>query len=112
MASEMGVPLAGVVAAGWIGAFAVMSYGQWSRKRDRIVIVAALSVASLAILHSLIDFSLQIPGFAIGVFALVGAGLAQSLRSDRHLATPHDPPSTVVRGSDASGKDRNGLPLS
>jgi hypothetical protein len=96
MASEMGVPLAGVVVAAWFGAFAVMSYGLWSRKRDHIVVIAALSVASLAILHSLIDFSLQIPGFAIGVFALVGAGLAQSFRSDHGLATLRDPPSTAV----------------
>jgi O-antigen ligase len=104
IASEMGVPLAGVVVAGWVGAFAVMWYGLWSRKRDHIVVIAALSVASLAILHSLIDFSLQIPGFAIGVFALVGAGLAQSFRSDRGLATPHDPPSTAVRPPDTSDK--------
>jgi O-antigen ligase len=96
IASEMGVPLAGVVVAAWFGAFAVMSYGLWSRKRDHIVVIAALSVASLAILHSLIDFSLQIPGFAIGVFALVGAGLAQSFRSDHGLATLRDPPSTAV----------------
>jgi len=92
----MGVPLASVVVTAWVGAFAVMSYGLWSRKRDHIVIIAALSVASLAILHSLIDFSLQIPGFAIGVFALVGAGLAQSFRSDRGLATSHDPPPTIT----------------
>jgi O-antigen ligase len=96
IASEMGVPLASVVVAAWVGAFAVMSYGLWSRKRDHIVIIAALSVASLAIVHSLIDFSLQIPGFAIGVFALVGAGLAQSFRSDRGLATSHDPPPTIT----------------
>jgi O-antigen ligase len=92
MASEMGVPLASVVVAGWAGVFAVMSYGLWSRKRDHIVVNAALSVSTLAILHSLIDFSLQIQGFAMPVFALVGAGLAQSFRSDppstRELISP------------------------
>jgi O-antigen ligase len=88
LASEMGVPLASVVGAAWAGAFALMSYGLWRRKRDHMIVIAALSVASLAIVHSLIDFSLQIPGFAIGVFALVGAGLAQSFRSDRGLSTP------------------------
>jgi hypothetical protein len=31
----------------------------------------------------MIDFSLQIPGFALMVFALVGAGLAQSFRVTR-----------------------------
>jgi hypothetical protein len=32
--------------------------------------------------HSVIDFSLQIPGYAIVVFSLVGAGLAQSFSSN------------------------------
>src|SRR6266700_1471883 len=78
-----------------------------SRKRDHLVVIAALSVASLAVLHALIDLSLQIPGLAIGVFALVGAGLAQSLRSDRGMETPHDPPSTAVKPSDTSGTPRS-----
>ena len=34
-------------------------------------------------LHSLIDFSLQIPGYCIVVLALIGTGLAQSLGSVR-----------------------------
>ena len=38
-------------------------------------------IAILALAHSLIDFSLQIPGYAIVVFALLGAGLAQSFPS-------------------------------
>jgi hypothetical protein len=45
--------------------------------------VAALSVAVLAVLHSLVDFSLQIPGYAIPALALIGAGLAQSFASVR-----------------------------
>jgi O-antigen ligase len=80
IASDMGLPLAGMVVAGWAGAFAVLAFGLWTRKRDHIILVAALAVASLGILHSMIDFSLQIPGFAIVVFAIVGAGLAQSFR--------------------------------
>jgi hypothetical protein len=51
------------------------------RKRNLSVPVAALSVSMLAVLHSLVDFSLQIPGYAIVVFAIVGAGLSQSFRS-------------------------------
>ena len=47
--------------------------------------VAALAVASLAVLHSLIDFSLQIPGYAIVALALIGAGLAQSLPNPRDM---------------------------
>ena len=81
IASDMGLPLAGVVVAAWAGVFAVLGYGLWVRGRDHIIVVAALAVATLAIAHSLIDFSLQIPGFALVVFALVGAGLAQSFRT-------------------------------
>jgi hypothetical protein len=44
--------------------------------------VGALAVAILGLAHSIIDFSLQIPGYAIVVFALVGAGLAQSFSSN------------------------------
>ena len=83
IATEMGLPLAGVVVTGWIGAFAILAFGLWSRNREHIVVIAALAAAALAILHSLIDFSLQIPGVAITVFALVGAGLAQSFRTAR-----------------------------
>jgi O-antigen ligase len=83
IASDMGLPLAGVVTAAWAGIFAVLGYGLWARNRDHIIMVAALAIATLAVTHSLIDFSLQIPGFALVVFALVGAGLAQSFRMTR-----------------------------
>jgi hypothetical protein len=35
-------------------------------------------VALLGFLHSLVDFSLQIPGYLIPFFAIVGTALAQS----------------------------------
>jgi O-antigen ligase len=91
IASDMGLPLAALVIAGWAGIFAVLGFGLWSRHRDQIIVVAALATASLGILHSLIDFSLQIPGFALVVFALVGAGLAQSFSVVRP-AWPNRPP--------------------
>jgi hypothetical protein len=53
------------------------------RKRDIAIPTAAFAVAVIGLLHSLIDFSLQIPGFAVPVFALVGAGLVQSYSSVR-----------------------------
>jgi O-antigen ligase len=83
IAAEMGVPLAAVVVASWAGAFIILGFGLWNRNRDHILVIAALAVGGLAVLHSLIDFSLQIPGVAIVVFALVGAGLAQSFRAAR-----------------------------
>jgi hypothetical protein len=32
----------------------------------------------VSVAHTLIDFSLQIPGYSIVVFAILGAGIAQS----------------------------------
>jgi O-antigen ligase len=94
IASDMGLPLAGVVIAGWAGVFIVLSFGLWTRNRDQIIMVAALAIASLGILHSLIDFSLQIPGFALVVFSLVGAGLAQSFRISRSPSSAVESPPT------------------
>src|SRR5208282_3525306 len=83
IASDMGVPIAALVVFAWIVVFAVLIRGAFVRRRDLVVPVAALSVAILAVLHSLIDFTLQIPGYAIVALALVGAGLAQSLAASR-----------------------------
>jgi O-antigen ligase len=79
LASEVGLPLAGTVYVAWVIIFCVLVHGIRSRQRDMIIPLAAFSVSIIANLHSFIDFSLQIPGYAIVVFALVGAGLAQSL---------------------------------
>ena len=85
LAAEAGLPLACIVVIGWMIAFGVLAHGVRTRRRDRIIPAAALSVGLLAALHSLVDFSLQIPGFAIVVFGLLGAGIAQSLlRSDTY----------------------------
>jgi O-antigen ligase len=85
LAAEAGLPLASIVVIGWMIAFGVLAHGVRTRRRDRIIPAAALSVGLLAALHSMVDYSLQIPGFAIVVFGLLGAGIAQSLlRSDTH----------------------------
>jgi O-antigen ligase len=78
IASDMGVPIAILVIAAWIVAFAVLIRGAMIRRRHLVVPVAALAVAVLAVLHSMVDFSLQIPGYSIVALALIGAGLAQS----------------------------------
>jgi O-antigen ligase len=83
IAADMGVPVAALVAVAWIVIFAVLVRGAVIRRRGLLVPVAALAVATLAVLHSLIDFTLQIPGYAIVALSLVGAGLAQSFREHR-----------------------------
>ena len=97
IASDMGLPLAAVVIAGWAAAFAGLVFGLRTRNRDQIVMIAALAIAGLGILHSLIDFSLQIPGFSLMVFSLLGAGLAQSFARPPRVAI--EQPSTSSGGA-------------
>jgi O-antigen ligase len=78
LAAELGLPLALTIAAAWIAAIIVLLRGTRRSRRDTVAPIAALGVALAALLHSCIDFSLQTPGFAIVVFAIVGVGLAQS----------------------------------
>jgi O-antigen ligase len=83
IAAEMGIPIAALVVVAWIVIFAVLARGALTRRRGLLVPVVALAVATLAALHSLIDFPLQIPGYAIVALSLIGAGLAQSFRNER-----------------------------
>jgi O-antigen ligase len=83
IASDMGIPIAALVVVAWIVAFVVLVRGALIRRRDLVVPVAALAVAILAVLHSLIDFTLQIPGYTIVAMALIGTGLAQSIAAGR-----------------------------
>jgi O-antigen ligase len=80
VAAEMGIPLAVILCAWWLLVLGVLWHGVQTRRRDLSVPLAALCISGIALLHSTIDFSLQIPGFTIMVFALIGAGLAQSFR--------------------------------
>ena len=81
LASDLGLPLAILIILSWLIVLAVLIRGIRARHRDLFVPVGAFAVAILGLSHSIIDFSLQIPGYSIIVFALVGAGLAQSFSS-------------------------------
>jgi O-antigen ligase len=85
LAAEAGLPFASIIVIGWMIAFGVLAHGVRTRRRDRMIPAAALSVGLLAVFHSLVDFSLQIPGFAIVVFGLLGVGIAQSFSSQETL---------------------------
>jgi O-antigen ligase len=86
LASEVGIPLTSVVAVAWLVALIILIKGTRRSRRDTVVPLASFGVTLVALLHSSIDFSLQVSGYAIVVFVLVGIGLAQSVtafRSDR-----------------------------
>jgi O-antigen ligase len=78
LASEMGIPLTLVVAAAWVIALVVLALVMRRRRRTMNRPLAALAVSLIALLHSSFDFSLQIAGYSIVVFALLGVGLSQA----------------------------------
>jgi O-antigen ligase len=78
IASDMGLPFMLLILVAWGLVFALLIHGIRKRRRDYFIPIAAFSVASVSIAHSLVDFPLQIPGYAIVAFALIGAGMAQS----------------------------------
>jgi O-antigen ligase len=80
LTAEMGVPLAALITLAWLIALIVLARGIVIRRRDNVLPTAAFAVACLALLHSFVEFSLQTPGCAVMVFALVGAGISQSFR--------------------------------
>jgi O-antigen ligase len=109
IAADMGVPLAALVVVAWATALVVLVRGAGVRRHDRLVPVAALAVSMLTLLHSLVDFPLQIPGFALVVFALVGAGLGRSLAPETASA-PDRPGAAQAAGQAISPKGGLGPP--
>jgi O-antigen ligase len=78
LASEQGLPFATIVVVSFVLMAAVLVRGVRIRRRDRIVPLSALLVGGMMSIHSLVDFSLQIPAVAIFTFTLIGLGMAQS----------------------------------
>jgi O-antigen ligase len=77
IATDMGLPIAGLVVVAWAAIFATLIQGVRLRRRGIALPAAGLGVATIAVLHSFVDFSLQIPGYAIVALSLIGASLAQ-----------------------------------
>jgi O-antigen ligase len=76
---EVGVPMAfvayGIVLIPW----GITAYGALTRRlAHRYLPGAALAVATVPILHSMIDFSLQMPAIAYVVSGMLGMGWAQA----------------------------------
>jgi len=93
LASDLGIPLAIAVAAAWFVALVLLARVVLAGRRSTMTLpLSALAVSLIALLHSSIDFSLQIAGYSIVVFSLLGLGLSQAVL-------------TSSRRSDASGRD-------
>ena len=57
--------------------------GYFARRRDSIYCSVAVSVSMIALLHSLLDFSIQIQAIAMSYSMLLALGIAQSRSSRR-----------------------------
>lgn len=82
MMMDLGIPAALL----WFSGVALLAwrcvYGMVTRKRDGIFPVLALAALTQEGLHSILDFSLQVPAVSVTFAALLGMGVAQS-RSSR-----------------------------
>jgi O-antigen ligase len=91
------------VEAGWLGLvpglltvlipWVVCLIGALRRRRYRYLMVAAVAVPGIAILHSTVDFSLQIPAIAYAAAAFLGMGWAQTFHrtpNTTHAFTPDE----------------------
>ncbi len=79
VAVEMGLPVAVMILIGAVASFVILvRAAAISEGTDRRLLAAISGIAALSFLHSLIDFSLQIPGYLIVFAILLGCGLARA----------------------------------
>ena len=76
---EMGVPFSLLVFGLWASMLGFLVRAAIRATDNRIYLVAGAGIGTLATLHSLVDFSLQIPGFSLVCCSLMGASLAAAL---------------------------------
>lgn len=102
LAIEIGLPACALILIASAVIVRDLLTGSLLRRRKRTFPIAGFAVALLGGLHSLVDFSLQIPGYAVTFAAVIAVGLAQSrperagavsgtVRSDRTLPSGGDP---------------------
>jgi len=83
LALEIGLPAFCLMLAILIGIVAVCARGLLTRQRDFVYPAAGLGATALMALHSVVDFSLQIPAIAVAYALLLGTAYAQSFPTRR-----------------------------
>lgn len=78
---ELGIPAAFLLFSSVIGMAVLSIMGIATRRRNVIFPAVGVSVTVLIGLHSLLDFSMQIPAIAVTYFAIMGLACAQSWSS-------------------------------
>lgn len=79
IAAEMGIGFTLACALVWFAAGAVMARGVFRRTNRYIIPAAGFAIWTTTGAHMLVDFSLQIPGFALSFFAVLGLAISQSV---------------------------------
>jgi O-antigen ligase len=77
---DLGIPAALCAFATLMIPVGICLSGCWRRRKDRYLPAIAVAATMVPILHSTVDFSLQIPAIGFSVSALLGMGWAQSFR--------------------------------
>src|SRR5262249_50465230 len=103
-ALELGVPAAGLVglAVAWLAGGRPV--GGVRRRRDMIYPLAGLAATVMVGVHSVFDFSLQIPAVTVTYAVMLGLGVAQSVRSSR----PEAPPRSAADADRPTGRRNSG----
>jgi O-antigen ligase len=107
IAVEMGLPVAAIVViAACASVLLLMRRTLKSDDRTRAALAGITGVAVLSYLHSMIDFSLQIPGYLVVFGIIIGCGLAKATGDEprrrrsrefvRFPATNAEPPLEAV----------------
>ena len=79
IAVEMGIPIAAMVALAATASLIILARAALrSADHSRSSLAAIAGIAVLSYLHSIVDFSLQIPGYLIPFAVLLGCGLARA----------------------------------
>jgi O-antigen ligase len=79
IAVEMGIPVAAMVVIAALASLLILARAAVkSEGRSRRALAAITGIAVLSYLHSMIDFSLQIPGYLVLFGVLLGCGLARA----------------------------------
>ena len=82
---EMGVPFSLLVFALWSIMLGFLVRAAIRGTGNRLYVIAGAGIGTLATLHSLVDFSLQIPGFSLVCCSLMGTSLAAALVPGRRF---------------------------
>ena len=88
IAVEMGLPVAATIVIAALASLFILARAVIkSEGRSRRLLAAITGIALLSYLHSIIDFSLQIPGYLILFGTLLGCGLARALATLKDAGT-------------------------